>query len=193
MTTPSKPSELCARSTYLTRSGRQLQAPNDGPVLNGGLATPMAQAAGFEIVARISPNAGWLPYFGFAFHFDTAVGLYILLLDQVQSDDQSNAPSAAQPTLVANGDPALVTIGPTVAAGSTGVWSESETEAHTFKRIPRQDECLADLRDYAGFPFDRGCYATLSTTPGIVTFPVGPNEGPVLGGVRYTARWQGQR
>lgn len=193
MTTPSKPSELCARSTYLTRSGRQFGAPNDGPVTNIlGIGIPTA--AGFELGARISPNAGWLPYLSVCFHLSTAVGLYVLLLDQTQSANQTNSPGPQQPIIVANGDPAIVTLpGPTLVAGSTIFFSESETEAHTFKRVPREEECKTDMRDFAGFPFDQGCIAVLSTTPGLVTLPLGPNEGPVVGGARFTARWQGQR
>lgn len=199
MPTPKKPSQVDDRSTYQTASGRTVAGGDQGlqgKGRNGGLAN--TAPAGFELVARISPNAGWLPYISIAFHLSTAIGLYVLLLDQVQSDDQANAVLGpdGQPLfrIVNNGDPGLVTLGPTGAVGSTIVFSESETEAQTrIRRLKNYDNCDEETRDVAGFPFDRGCIAVLSTTPGLLTQLPPIIDAPPVGGARFTARWQSVR
>lgn len=183
-------SQIDGRSTYVTGWPR---------AKNGGKPLAASTPNGFEFIALILTEGGLLPYIGVAIHQDTPTGIYVLLCDQKISPQPA---PAGQYNLVQDGDPALVTLGPTVPAfdaqgnpvGSTMVFSESETEARSIVEVsghgPRGPNGPSDLRHFKGFPFDDGLIAVLSTTPGIVTQLTGVGELPPAGGARFTARLQ---
>lgn len=173
------PSQVDGRATYTTK---QIGAGN----ATGNLGKPALaqQVDWFEQWAFISGVAGMLPLLGVAFHPATPINTYVLLLDQKFS--------AQDPTsLIINGDPALLTLGPTMAIGATMLLSESEVTAVT--RLRAMGAFASEeqgAHEYRGLPFDQGCVIVLSSTPGILTRLTGPNEGPPLGGARFTVQWQ---
>lgn len=107
-----------------------------------------------------------------AFHPDVPVGSYLLLLDQVRSPFDARSPFA-------DGDPAIFTMGPTLAAGATSALSLSEVETPVVVAGPDGRD-----REVRGFPVDRGLIGVLSTTPGVLTQITGTT------GVRLTVRVQ---
>lgn len=176
------PSTLDGRNTYTT-SVRGL---------NAGAAPIQGTPDGFEFAARVMVKGGFLAFISIAMHETTQTGIYVLLLDQTVSSTVA-AGQSTRP--FANGDLALITLGPTSAAvdptsgnplAATIVFSESEAEARVKIGTSR------GLREFRGFPFDTGCIAVLSSTPGRLTQLVGQvGDNPPLGGARFTARTQG--
>jgi hypothetical protein len=152
------PSQLQGRFTYATKSG-----------------APPQLVAGFESSAQIY-NLGFFLYdFDAAFHETPAAGLYVLLLDQNRAQDGSG-------TLFATGDLALRTLGPTTATGQ--VLTLPEQSSMPEMEIVVSTNYGPERRRMRGFPFDNGCVAVISTTPGRLTIPQ-PGQG-----ARFTARGQ---
>jgi hypothetical protein len=156
------PSQLDGRATYTT------------PAKAPGQIVP-----GFEREARIYTNACFLFVFSAVFHEAAAVGLYLLLLDQVVAQDGTG-------TMVANNDLALMTIGPTTAAGQVLTLPEEATMPEIEVAVPgRMGEACSKMRKMRGLPFDFGCIAAVSTTPGRLTMVQANTQG-----ARFTARIQ---
>ncbi len=154
------PSQLQGRFTYATPS------------------TGVGQVvAGYERNAQIY-NLGFFLYdFYAAFHETPAAGVYVLLLDQRTAQDNSGA-------LFVNGDLALITLGPTTAQGQVLTLPE-QSGMPSIDIMVQNSVGQWERRRMRGFPFDNGCIAVLSTTPGRVTQV--PNQSQ---GARITARGQ---
>jgi hypothetical protein len=175
-----QPSNLFGRATYKTpQAGGNQTSPLNLP--------QVAQTVPyFELIARVASNSGLLAYIEAAFHQLTPIGTYLLLLDQTSSSDQQGQGVA----LVADGDPALVTLGPTQALGSIIVFSHADCEAPLWLEVQGSDAPNSMVkREMRGFPFDAGCIAVLSSTPGVLTQLQPIQEFPAPG-ARFTARWQ---
>ena len=171
------PSELDGRATYTTPA-------NKSPI-SGGVQAPLV--FGFEVVAKIYTGACFLFLFSAAFHeLVNVTGTYVLLLDQTTAQDNSG-------NLVANGDLALITLGPTTAAGQVLFLPEEATQPEGIVPTPRSDYHLPEHRRVErrmrGLPFDKGCIAALSSTPGRLTLARGANNTDI-NGARITARIQ---
>lgn len=154
------PSQLQGRFTYVTPR-----------------AAPPQVVAGFEVAAQIY-NLGFFLYdFDAVIHETQQAGIYLLLLDQKTAQDNSGA-------LFANGDLAIRTLGPTTAQGQVLSLPEQSSMPEMLIRV-RNSEGEWEERRMRGFPFDNGCIAVLSTTPGRLTQL---NAGAQ--GARFTARGQ---
>lgn len=167
------PSQLDGRATYTTPAKQA-----------GFIQAPLVP--GFEVVAKIYTSACFLFMFSVAFHeLVNPAALYVLLLDQTTAQDGSGQ-------LVANGDLALVTLGPTSAAGQVLILPEEATTPEIIVPVGGSDyRPIAGCRErrMRGLPFDSGCIAALSSTPGRLTIARGPNDSNV-NGARFTARIQ---
>lgn len=140
---------------------------------------PVIAIAGFEAVAKIYTLPCFIFVFSAAMHENVPNGSYILLLDQ-------NATPASQ-------DLALITLGPTTAAGQVLPLPEEATTPEIERWVCASDYDPKHVRDAGGrwrrmrgLPFDFQPWAVLSSTPGRFT-PINPAAGI---GARITARLQ---
>lgn len=158
------PSQIRGRNTYVTQP-----------------TAPGATAVGFLLSDEISPKRGWLSFFMAAMHETQPAGTFILLFD------------ASIIGNVANGDLALLTLGPTPTPGGSILFSEAVAEGEVViaRSAPDYDGRVHAIPPMIlkGFPFDKGCQWFCSSTPGRLTQFGG--QVPAVG-ARVTARYQSQ-
>lgn len=158
-----KPIDSCGRGFYET--GRP--PSGSGPSFN----TPGLPTTAFENISSISSQPCWLLFLHATFNQEWDQDGYILLFDLNASDQN-------QLQLVTAGAVARFTLGPVLASsGGTIIY---ESGAEMIPQINVGSGINPNFVPWAsGLPFNFGIVAAASSTPRVLTSPVGPGGDPV--------------